>query len=49
MAESQRPATDAIPNEMNAARFTAPGDANPPAVIRTGPTRLSSLPRTPSE
>ncbi len=33
----------------SAARFTAEGAASPDATSRTGPTRTSSVPRTPSE
>ena len=36
-------------NESCAARFTEAADANPDAVKRVGPTRLSSVPRIPSE
>jgi hypothetical protein len=42
------PATAAAPKASSAARFTAPGAASPLATRRTGPTRTSSVPRTPS-
>ena len=43
------PATAATPKATNAARFTAAGLRAPLATRRTGPTRSSSVPRTPSE
>jgi hypothetical protein len=48
-AASVKPASDARKKEIKAARFTAAGFAKPEAVRRIGPTRLSSVPRTPSE
>ena len=49
MSARASPATAAHPSAMKAALFTAEGVAKPAAVIRSGPTRLSSVPRTPSE
>ena len=49
VAARTRPATAATPNAPNAARLTAPGGLSPDATSRTGPTRASSVPRTPSE
>ena len=43
------PAIDAAANESIAARFTDSAGAKPDAVKRTGPMRLSSVPRIPSE
>jgi hypothetical protein len=40
---------EAIANEIIAARFTALAEARPDAVSLVGPTRLSSVPRMPSE
>ena len=42
------PARAATPKATNAARFTAAGEASFEATSRTGPTRSSSVPRTPS-
>ena len=41
--------TELEPNDTNAARLTAAGVARPLATNRVGPTRTSSVPRTPSE
>ena len=49
MSESIRPAAAATPNATNAAKRTALGDARPDAVRRSGPARVASVPRTPSE
>ena len=43
------PAIDAAANESIAARLTDSAGARPDAVNRTGPMRLSSVPRIPSE
>ena len=48
VAASTNPATAATPKAPKAARLTAEGYASPLATRRTGPTRTSSVPRTPS-
>jgi hypothetical protein len=45
---SARPAAAATAYDVIAARLTAAGGASPAATSRTGPTRTSSVPRTPS-
>ena len=44
-----RPVNAATPNAINAARLTTCGDTRPEPTSRKGPTRFSSVPRTPSE
>ena len=46
---STNPATQAIPKQTNAARFTSAAGAAPAPTNRIGPTRSASVPRTPSE
>ena len=48
VAASASPASAASPRQPSAARLTADGDAVPDATSRIGPTRTSSVPRTPS-
>ena len=47
-AANASPARPATPNETSAASLTSRTVARPPATRRTGPTRCSSVPRTPS-
>ena len=44
-----KPNTAATPKAMKAARFTTCGATRPEPTRRNGPTRFSSVPRTPSE
>ena len=48
LAANARPASPATPKEISAATFTSRTVASRPATRRTGPTRCSSVPRTPS-
>ncbi len=49
VAASTSPAAAATANAANAATFTDFGEAAPEPTRRIGPTRSSSVPRTPSE